>query len=166
MSPKPQAPLYAESLVVPARRKCFPRRWCPDAVDPHGCSGVSTRELKYIPDGAVDEWLYPARTERKGGGDCEDLAIHWLATQARAAFTRGDTAALVIGRIADGQEHAIGEHWLAASKQPRYFDCRAPYNLMTPRDFEPLYWLGVWPNQAQWLCLPMRKREPESEATG
>jgi transglutaminase-like putative cysteine protease len=67
-------------------------------IPPIYASGV--RYIRRDPD---ERWQTPTETLRRGGGDCEDLAI-WRAAELRA---RGEPARVIVYRSAPGVLHAV-----------------------------------------------------------
>lgn len=69
---------------------------------------LATLELRYVSDPAFcDRWCGPAETMRRGGGDCDDLAI--LA--ASLLLATGTPAFVMVGRVCEGHG-CIGHAWV------------------------------------------------------
>jgi hypothetical protein len=149
------SPVYDGCMVVPANKPLFPNRWRPDAI--LRCNPVWHRrgDLVYRRDVGADVWQTPTQTDQLGGGDCEDLSIWWLAKEIRTGNDRRDFA-LVVGRLPDGREHAVGE--ICGDGGPLYYDCLRDGIRGSLPGFTPLYRLELLPTRRQWLCIKMRKR--------
>lgn len=88
----------------------FAGKWRPEEIraDPTKWTKAKLQGLNYIPDPlGGDHWQLPAETFKRGGGDCEDLAIAWLHYR----LLKGVEAAKLSLLIVKGKRgwHALGE---------------------------------------------------------
>lgn len=122
IGPPPTAPrtLWNRNDTFPSRVADFMR------------SHLRAGSLRYIPDPVdCDRWCAPAETRRRGGGDCDDLAI-FVASLLHAGGD--DTAHVVIGTVCshagctghawvEGQDE-LGGYLLEATSGALHRTCR------------------------------------------